>query len=213
MTEQVFTGFGPSAVSFYAGLEADNSRSYFQAHRDTYQSDIAAPMAALAAGLQKQFGPVSVFRPHRDLRFSADKRPYHEYASLAAHPVESGGDLYLQLGADGLLLAAGQYSPSREQLEAFRRAVDDPARYAQLQTLRTDLQQSGFELDTTPGVKTAPRGWPRDHPHVELLRLSKIIITRHEEPQAWLDTPEALTRITDSWRTATHFTTWLATIQ
>jgi len=62
-----------------------------------------------------------------------------------------------------LLLAAGQHPPYREQVESFRRAVDDPARFLELQALRTELQSAGFELDTTLGVKTATRGWPRDH--------------------------------------------------
>ncbi len=102
-----FTGFGEGALTFYEGLAADNSRTYWQTHVDTYRREIAEPLAALAAALEPEFGAIKIFRPHRDVRFSPDKRPYQEHASLAAPAGETRpviGGLYLALSPTGLFV-------------------------------------------------------------------------------------------------------------
>ena len=71
-----FTGFPSAAFEFYDGLEADNSSAYWQANKSTFESAVRGPMAALLAGLPEQYHPFHVFRPSRDVRFSADKSPY-----------------------------------------------------------------------------------------------------------------------------------------
>ncbi|MER2093765.1 MAG: DUF2461 family protein, partial [Saccharopolyspora rectivirgula] len=74
-----FEGFGEAAIDFYEGLEADNSKAYWSDNRQLYQEHVRGPMEALLAELEPDFAPGfgtgKVFRPYRDLRFSADKTP------------------------------------------------------------------------------------------------------------------------------------------
>ena len=67
-----FSGFPPGALSFYAELEDVNSRDWWLAHKDVYERDVREPMLALLDGLEDEFGPAKLFRPNRDVRFSAD---------------------------------------------------------------------------------------------------------------------------------------------
>jgi uncharacterized protein (DUF2461 family) len=71
-----FGGFPAEAFDFFEGLEADNSRTYWQANKALYDSCVKGPMEALLAEVAGEFGPGRIFRPHRDVRFSADKSPY-----------------------------------------------------------------------------------------------------------------------------------------
>ena len=70
-----FTGFPVAALDFYDDLEMDNSKSFWEAHRDVYKESVEAPMKALTAALEPEFGTAKVFRPYRDVRFAKDKTP------------------------------------------------------------------------------------------------------------------------------------------
>ena len=70
-----FTGFGEHAIDFFDGLAADNSKPYWEDNKATYASDVKAPMEALLAELEPEFGGLGtpkVFRPYRDIRFAKD---------------------------------------------------------------------------------------------------------------------------------------------
>ena len=101
-----FSGWPDEAVEFYEGLEADNTRAYWQDHRATYRRDVKGPMEALLAELAGDFGPGRLFRPYRDVRFSRDKSPYK--LNCAAHL--PGG--YISFSADGLFVGSGLYRPT-----------------------------------------------------------------------------------------------------
>ena len=90
-----FKGWPSGAIAFYEGLELDNSKTYWQAHRPIYDEAVKAPMEAMLADLAAEFGEGKVFRPYRDVRFSPDKTPYK--LNCAAHL--PGG--YVSFSADG----------------------------------------------------------------------------------------------------------------
>ncbi|HEX4162146.1 MAG TPA: DUF2461 family protein, partial [Acidimicrobiales bacterium] len=71
-----FKGWPETALAFYEGLEADNSKTYWLDHKEVYERDVKAPMDALLAELTAEFGEPKLFRPYRDTRFSRDKSPY-----------------------------------------------------------------------------------------------------------------------------------------
>src|SRR5260221_12938398 len=87
-----FGGWKGDFKGFFLGLKANNSKAYFESHRKQYEHDVKAPLMALLAGLEPEFGPARISRPNRDIRFSADKSPYKTniYAST-----ERGGDMPL----------------------------------------------------------------------------------------------------------------------
>jgi len=113
-----FHGWTDAALDFYEGLEVDNSRAYWHSHKNVYDEQVLGPMRALLAELSDEFGEAKVFRPHRDIRFSSDKTPYKTQvgATLAGHG-------YVQLSADGLAVASGNYVFAADQLARYRRAV------------------------------------------------------------------------------------------
>ncbi len=119
---EAFAGFGEGAVEFYDGLLADNSKAYWTDHRAVYEQDVLEPMRALLATLEPEFGPGKIFRPYRDVRFSRDKTPYKTACGASVGP------FYVQVSADGLLVAGGGYRWAPDQIARFRTAVDDERR-------------------------------------------------------------------------------------
>src|SRR6266498_4227825 len=118
LSGMAFRGWPIEAVEFYEGLEADNTKAYWTAHKPVFDVCVHAPMAALLEELAEEFGPGRIARPYRDVRFRADKSPYKTaiYAML-----EDGG--YVSFSADGLSAAIGYYMMEPDQLDRYRRAV------------------------------------------------------------------------------------------
>ena len=83
-----FEGFPVAALDFYDDLEVDNTKAFWEEHRHVYEEAVKAPMVALAAALEDEFGAAKIFRPYRDVRFSKDKTPYktHQGAFVAVAP-------------------------------------------------------------------------------------------------------------------------------
>ena len=124
-TDPGFAGFHPDGFRFFLELHRDNSKAFWEANKHRYLEHVRAPLEALARELEGAFGEWHVYRPYRDLRFTKDKRPYKERASLqfgGRGPGAVGGQ-YLQIGAEGLFLGVGTYWMDGEQLKAYRRAV------------------------------------------------------------------------------------------
>src|SRR3989442_12830031 len=111
-----FAGWKGDFKGFFLGLRANNHKAYFEAHRRQYEDEVKAPMLALLADLEAEFGPPHrVSRPNRDIRFSADKSPYklNIYAD-----VERGG--YVALDAEGLVAAGGRVLGGRRAVKIMR---------------------------------------------------------------------------------------------
>src|SRR5579863_146518 len=115
-----FRGWKAEAVEFYEGLEADNTKAYWQARKGDYEALVLKPMQELLADLAGEFGEGNIFRPYRDVRFSADKSPYK--TNIAAMVGEVG---YVSFSAKGLGVGSGYYMMGNDQLDRYRRAVVD----------------------------------------------------------------------------------------
>ncbi len=127
-----FTGFPVAALDFYDDLEMDNTKSFWTAHKEIYDTAVAAPMQALTAALADEFGAAKVFRPYRDVRFAKDKTPYknHQGAFVARGPSTGW---YVQVGAPGVRVGVGFYEACHRALAAIREAVVDERRGAELE--------------------------------------------------------------------------------
>jgi uncharacterized protein (TIGR02453 family) len=200
-----FRGWPDSALVFYEGLEADNSRAYWHDHKDVYERDVKAPMVALGAELRDEFGPPRLFRPYRDTRFSRDKSPYK--TAIAAMI----GDCYVQLSAAGLLAGAGTYHMAPDQLERYRAAVAAERSGRALEHVVADLTTAHLEVTAMETLKTAPRGYPKEHERVALLRNKGLVAMRSWAPAAWLATAGAKKRVVEVFRAAAPLLAWLDT--
>jgi uncharacterized protein (TIGR02453 family) len=199
-----FRGWPSEALEFYDGLIADNSKTYWTAHREFYETRVRGPMELLLAELEPEFGPGRIFRPYRDVRFSKDKTPYKTHIGAW---LESGG--YVQLSADGLAAGCGMYQMAPDQLDRYRRAVAGQAAGPELTALIETIEKAGVGVHGHGSLKTVPRGYPKDHPRVELLR-HKGLTTWHEWPPAgWMGTAAAKDRIAEFLRTSRPLRDWL----
>ncbi|MFF0522587.1 DUF2461 domain-containing protein [Actinomadura nitritigenes] len=196
-----FTGFSGEAFEFYEGLLADNSKSYWTANRRVYDEHVRGPMADLCAELEEEFGAVKLFRPYRDVRFSKDKTPYK------THQGGHSGGFYVQIDADGLMVAGGMYAPTPEQLRGYRAAVDADSSGKRLQAIVDDLRAAGLEI-AGDRLKTRPRGTPEDHPRLELLRHRSLYAHEGWPVEPWMSTPEVVTRVRDAWRRLLPLVEW-----
>ena len=198
-----FSGFGDEAFEFYEGLAADNSKAYWTAHKAVYESAVRAPMAVLFAELEPEFGPATMFRPHRDVRFAKDKSPYKNHQGGHA-----GGGFYLQLDADGLMVAGGMYAPSPEQLARFRAAVDADSTGKALEGIVGKLRAEGCEI-AGQRLKTRPRGVSADHPRLELLRHRALYAHQGWPADPWMrDGPQVAGRVGEAWRRLRPLVEW-----
>ena len=205
----MFAGFPPEALRFYAGLEADNSKAYWQAHRDVYEEAVREPMEELVGELHPEFGAGKVFRPYRDVRFSKDKSPYKTACAALLTPdgVEHGG-FYVELSAAGLRVGGGVWHVEPPALARIRRAIDDDGRGSALKRIAAKLDERGMPL-YEPELKTAPRGFSREHPRIDLLRRKRFAAMRVHAPAPWLHTREALDRVAEDWRSTRDLQSWL----
>lgn len=203
-----FTGFPPEAFDFYERLAADNTKAFWTEHKSVYDDAVKAPLNALTEELADRFGEFRLFRPHRDVRFSKDKSPY-KLQQGAVTEGEGGEIYYVALSAEGLVAGVGYYGMARDQLERFRHAVADDATGPSLRSAVDAVAASGMDTLSMGALKTAPRGFPRDHPRVELLRMKGLAMARSWPPRKWMAGREPVRRVPAAWEEAAPVTEWL----
>lgn len=203
----MFRGLPADGIAFYEDLEADNSRAFWQANRARFDESVRAPMTELTEALA-EFGPFHLFRPYQDARFARNRPPYKTHQGAYGES-EGGTGYYVQFSSTGLLAGAGYYAMARDQLERFRAAVDAPATGREIDDLVSDARRRGYGIGAISELKTAPRGVPRDHPRIELLRRKGLIATRDFGTPRWLHTADAVERVRASWNGVADLCRWL----
>ncbi|KRF05907.1 hypothetical protein ASG88_20660 [Nocardioides sp. Soil777] len=203
-----FTGFPVAALDFYDDLEMDNTKSFWEAHKTVWTESVKAPMTALVTDLEAEFGSAKVFRPYRDVRFAKDKTPYktHQGAFVGVAP-RTGW--YVEVSARGVRTGAGFYDADGEQLAAFRTAVAEERRGTELERVLAAIEAEGFEVSGEQ-LKTAPRGYDREHPRIGLLRHKQLFAGRTIGFEPVVHTPELLDLVRDDWRALRPLVEWLA---
>ncbi|MCB1014367.1 MAG: DUF2461 domain-containing protein [Acidimicrobiales bacterium] len=201
-----FRGWPAEALDFYEGLEADNTKTYWNEHKAFYDESVKGPVVELLAELAPVYGEGKVFRPYRDVRFSADKTPYKTH--LGAMVGDCG---YVQLSAEGLAAGRGYYGLAKDQLDRYRRAVAGDATGGALESVVADLEGAGYGVTAHGELKTAPRGYPKDHPRIGLLRKKGLAAWKQWPAAAWLGTAKAKDRLVAFYEAAEPLQDWLDT--
>ncbi|HIW98366.1 MAG TPA: DUF2461 domain-containing protein [Candidatus Tidjanibacter gallistercoris] len=210
-------------LDFLRGLQENNNREWFEAHRDTYLTVKAATehlAARLIEGIASFDDSVSgltprdcTYRIYRDIRFSHDKRPYKSHIGIYVCPggKKSGhAGYYLHIepehapapggSAGGCLLAAGLYMPPPAVLHSVREEM----LFNGEAFIRNLKRAEGFAPDTTNSLKRVPTGFPADCPCAEYLKLKDVFLERPVSEAFMLadDMPE---RAVELFRTTTDF--------
>ena len=178
-------------LRFLRALRRNNDRAWFTAHRAPYDDhikpewhDVVAGLLAAAVTLDERFAYVEpkacLFRLHRDTRFSDDKTPYKTGISAFLSPFGKSGanaGYYLSIEPGESLFAAGLYLPTKEALEALRRhfADDDTRAFEKIFTARRIAAYLPLHTDS---LTRSPRGFPKEHPHVALIRARRYMVRR-----------------------------------
>ncbi|HEX2160478.1 MAG TPA: DUF2461 domain-containing protein [Thermoleophilaceae bacterium] len=202
-----FRGFPSEALGFLAELEANNDRDWFKANRGRYDEALVAPATALGEDLA-DLGRPKLFRPWNDTRFHAAP-PIKEHVGLAIG-YEGAGGFYVELSLDGLLVAAGLHNPASDQVERMRRAIDGARTAGALGKAIRHAEAAGLELNG-PDLVRGPRGYPADHPRLDLLRRRRLVVSKRQRTGRWLERPAAGKRIREQLEAAAPLVRWLRT--
>lgn len=198
-----FRGWPVEALEFFEGLAADNSKAYWQRNKAVYDAVVRAPMEELLAELAPEFGDGRIFRPYRDIRFSADKSPYKTQIGAMV------GDGYIQVTAEGLAAGSGMWEMAPDQLERYRAAVSEGRSGGKLARLVVEARATGLDVMGHEVLKTAPKGYPKDHPRIELLRYKGLVAWREWPAGAWLGTRRAKERVVEFLNVSKPLNGWL----
>ena len=207
-----FEGFPRELFTFLEGLEADNSKSYWEANKPTWEASVQEPVQALMAELEPDFGSLRTFRPNRDVRFSKDKSPYKTWVGVTSSERAVGGiGYFLRLESGGMRLACGSMVMAPDQLERFRDSIADDATGKDFEKVVKKL--AGKNLQVGPGreppLKRTPAGFDKDHPREEMLRWKGAVVIKEFKQANWMYGPGAAGRVRDVWSGAAPLTDWI----
>lgn len=169
----------PQARQFLSELSGNNTREWFTTHKARYETDLKHPALALldimSADLEKLTGShvsSKLFRPHRDVRFSKDKTPYHTHL----HMLWTAGGIgwFLGIAPDYISIGAGVLGFEKGALIRWREAVADPEG-AKFASLIDGLTAKGARLDA-PELKRVPAPYDKNHLRGDLLRRKGLAI-------------------------------------
>ena len=194
--------FSAEALKFLRALKRNNRRDWFNAHRDDYEAHIRQPMFEIIERLCvdfRQFAPelvanpkTSMYRIHRDIRFSENKAPYKTHAAAnfpwRGLPKHEGAGLYFHVSTDDVWVGGGMYAPQMPQLQAVREHIA-----ANHRRLRAIVESPAFkrtvgELEGER-LQRVPRGFSKDHAAAEYLKFRQFI-AGCEFPAAFATSPK-----------------------
>jgi len=194
--------FGPDAFTFLRSLARHNTREWFTANRARYEAAVRGPMGVLVEEMDVRLASIapeivghpkrSVFRIHRDVRFSKDKSPYKTNAGCWFYHQDAGkgvgqdGDggagYYFHLEPGGCFVAAGIWMPGPATLSRLRAALaEDPDGFAKI-VLAPAFRRRYGRLSEEAMLTRLPRGYAPGHPAERWLRYKSLTASRALTP-------------------------------
>jgi len=173
-----------STIKFLKDLEKNNNREWFKKNRDRYEAAYAnakAFKAELEQAMQKhdEIEKSKLFRVHRDVRFSKDKTPYNtdlRFSFSRAGAYRRGG-YYLRISAKDSFIAAGFWRPEPKDLKLIRTHLAADAKPLR-KIIASKKFKDNFGILEGEKVKSAPKGFAKDHPNIDLLRHKSFIVDK-----------------------------------
>ena len=197
-----FGGFPHEALRFLRQLKRNNNREWFLSHKNVYELKVKAPMTELVLALGEaiqQSAPEfvveperAIYRIYRDIRFSADKRPYKTHIAAIFYPrgipKKTGACLYFHIDPAEVLIAGGVYMPDPATLSALRQHIA-----ANWEDLLAITNQRKFRklFGTLQGERLVrpPSGFLADHPAIDVLRQKQFYVAQ-TEPAEFAEGPK-----------------------
>lgn len=207
----------PDLFAFLQELAHNNQREWFNAHKARYQEvhenfKAFANAVLDAASHHDEIERMRVHRIYRDIRFSKDKTPYKQHFSggLTRATKWRRGSYYFHIQPGGSFVGGGFWGPNSDDMKRIRAEIA-----AHPDELRQIIQAPQFRkiLGELRGeqVKTAPRGYKKDHPAIDLLRYKQFLLTKSfsdEEVMA----PDFVHQVDEVFRTMRPFLDFMSEV-
>lgn len=188
--------FTPETLAFLRRLARHNDREWFREHRADYEEHVKGPMVALIDALAVDLPRIapdltanpktSLYRIHRDTRFSANKAPYKTHvAAIFPHralPKHEGAGLYVHVETGRVFIGGGLYRPQPRQLQRLREHLAAHGDRLRKLTAAPAFRRNFGEM-SGERLKRTPRGFPADHPAGDLLRLKQFLAGCERPPE------------------------------
>lgn len=227
-----FSGFPVDTLRFFQDLEANNRKEWFETNKVRYEESVLLPAKSfvmdlgtrlqeiqpdLAFDATKVNGSGSIFRIHRDTRFSKDKRPYKTNLGMlfwlqTGQRKKECPHFYVGIYPKGYLLHCGFRKVPANFLRAFRQAVSEPELANELKHIMNKLEKAGLEL-AQPTRARVPRGWPSDHPSADLLRMDELWAKTNMSPASHLKEKGFVTRCVRKYRQIAPLLQWISKVE
>ncbi|NVK63821.1 MAG: DUF2461 domain-containing protein [Flavobacteriales bacterium] len=204
-----------SSITFLKDLKKNNNRDWFTEHKKRYQKEHEQIISFADALLLKMnehdvietpSGKKSLFRIYRDVRFSKDKSPYktHWAGGFTRATKARRGGYYFHIQPEGQsFIGGGFWAPNKEDLLRIREEIATDA--SELRDILADpVFISTFGELQGEQLKTAPKGFPKDHPDIDLLRYKQFIFSKNFSDEEVL-APDFLDRVNDTFKAMRPF--------
>ncbi len=183
--------FSSRSFKFLRSLARNNNKLWFEEHRSDYERDVRQPMLDLIEEVDARIAVIipeivgtprkSMFRIHRDVRFSKDKSPYKTHAAcwffhrdaghgVGGEAVHGGAGFYFHMEGNSAFCGGGIWMPPRAALQRIRQAIAaDPDALSTIVKARAFRAEFGA-LSETSMLTRMPKGYAADHPAATWLR-------------------------------------------
>jgi len=187
-----FPGFTSDGLTFLRELRSNNNRDWFEARRQTYEEEVRLPLKLLIADVARRFESTDLpltghpntsrFRIYRDLRFTAEDRPYKTNVGAVfdrSGEKDANGVVYVHVEPGQSFLAGGFYQPSVSYLKPIREAMaHDPERF---HAMRAAMEERDLPVTSAGDTLTGmPRGFSeyREDPIASFLKWKHLVVER-----------------------------------
>jgi uncharacterized protein (TIGR02453 family) len=223
-----FPGFRPAAMRFLRSLQRNNRREWFELHRDLYEDEVRGPLRALVGDVDVRlagFAPEiighparSVFRIHRDVRFSKDKSPYKTNAACwffhrdagkgVGREAHGGAGFYFEIAPGECRLGAGLWMPPTPSLNLIRRQLSEEVDAFEAIVLAPAFKRRFGALDPEAMLSRVPRGFTPGEPAAQWLRYRSFTAGRALEARD-IASPRLVTLLANDFERLTPLVRWL----
>lgn len=226
-----FNGFSDAGLRFLDDLTANNTREWFEEHKDIYKNELQEPALAFISAVGERLqeispavrydsrtnGGGSLMRINRDTRFSKDKSPYKDNISMmfwegdGKKTEEPGFGMRIMDGNGGLI--SGMFGFDKPMLEAFRQAVLDDRFGAELDKIIKTLKKQGYEIEGGDLYKKVPRGYPEDHPRADYLKFRGLYARVETLTRETLTSPKLVDEVVGHFKAMAPLQQWLVKVK
>jgi uncharacterized protein (TIGR02453 family) len=174
-----------NALNFLEKLKENNNREWFAIHKSEYEDIVKENKVffnQVYSELQKHdsLNDVHIFRIYKDVRFSKDKSPYKTNlgAGYSRTKPHLRGGYYLQIEPNNSFVGGGFWSPNNEDLFRIRKEFESDTTEIEKIISNNTFVKYFEELKGEDGVKTAPKGFDKNHPAINLIKKRQFVVMR-----------------------------------